>query len=114
MTSPVAGTYQVKRRRRRWVAPLPPRARAGLFADMATTGERLVKWNREFTPEPRSTGRCTMGMMQKWQAVYADQLEAGGRADDLDGRRRGWCKHPPRGPSLRERRLIPSPCGREG
>ncbi|AVL20555.1 MULTISPECIES: autoinducer-2 kinase [Enterobacter] len=48
-------------------------AGAGLFADMATTGERLVKWSREFTPNPQHRALYD-GMMQKWQAVYADQL----------------------------------------
>ena len=46
---------------------------AGLFADMASTGERLVKWSREFTPNPAHR-ELYDGMMQKWQAVYADQL----------------------------------------
>ena len=46
---------------------------AGLFADMASTGERLVKWSREFTPNPQHR-ELYDGMMQKWQAVYADQL----------------------------------------
>ncbi len=48
-------------------------AGAGLFADMASTGERLVKWSREFTPNPQHR-ELYDGMMQKWQAVYADQL----------------------------------------
>ena len=46
---------------------------AGLFDDMATTGERLVSWSREFTPNPAHR-ELYAGMMQKWQAVYADQL----------------------------------------
>jgi len=46
---------------------------AGLFTDMASTGERLVKWSREFTPNPAHR-ELYDGMMQKWQAVYADQL----------------------------------------
>ncbi len=48
-------------------------AGAGLFADMASTGERLVKWSHEFTPNPQHR-ELYDGMMQKWQAVYADQL----------------------------------------
>ncbi|MEP9287568.1 autoinducer-2 kinase, partial (plasmid) [Enterobacter hormaechei] len=42
-------------------------------AAMASTGERLVKWSREFTPNPAHR-ELYDGMMQKWQAVYADQL----------------------------------------
>ncbi|MCO0810630.1 hypothetical protein NF328_01125, partial [Enterobacter hormaechei] len=32
-----------------------------------------VKWSREFTPNPEHR-ELYDGMMQKWQAVYADQL----------------------------------------
>ncbi|MNT68048.1 Autoinducer 2 kinase LsrK [compost metagenome] len=46
---------------------------AGLYNDMAATGETLVKWSREFTPNPEHR-ELYDGMMQKWQAVYADQL----------------------------------------
>lgn len=46
---------------------------AGLYDDMAATGERLVKWSREFTPNPQHR-ELYDEMMQKWQAVYADQL----------------------------------------
>jgi autoinducer 2 (AI-2) kinase len=40
---------------------------------MASTGERLVSWQPRVRPI-RSTASCIDGMMQKWQAVYADQL----------------------------------------
>ncbi|MOA44605.1 Autoinducer 2 kinase LsrK [compost metagenome] len=40
---------------------------------MAATGEKLVRWSREFTPNPAHR-ELYDGMMQKWQAVYADQL----------------------------------------
>jgi autoinducer 2 (AI-2) kinase len=45
---------------------------AGLYNDMASTGERLVSWHREFTPirQHRELYRDD----EKWQAVYADQL----------------------------------------
>ena len=32
-----------------------------------------MKWSREFTPNPAHR-ELYDGMMQKWQAVYADQL----------------------------------------
>jgi len=48
-------------------------AGVGLYADMASAGEKLVSWQREFTPNPAHR-ELYDGMMQKWQAVYADQL----------------------------------------
>ena len=81
-------------------------AGAGLFADMATTGERLVKWSREFTPNPQHRALYD-GMMQKWQAVYADQLGLvdSGLTTSM-GKRRGWCEHPlTPALSLREREI---------
>ncbi|SQC22008.1 Autoinducer 2 (AI-2) kinase LsrK [Klebsiella pneumoniae] len=46
---------------------------AGLYDDMASTGERLVSWHREFTPNPQHR-ELYQEMMSKWQTVYADQL----------------------------------------
>ncbi len=46
---------------------------AGLYGDMASTGERLVSWHREFTPNPQHR-ELYQEMMSKWQTVYADQL----------------------------------------
>ncbi|WP_049095250.1 FGGY-family carbohydrate kinase, partial [Klebsiella oxytoca] len=46
---------------------------AGLYADMATTGERQVSWYREFTPNPAHR-ELYQEMMTKWQSVYAEQL----------------------------------------
>ncbi|XTZ38963.1 autoinducer-2 kinase [Salmonella enterica] len=46
---------------------------AGLYDDMAATGERLVNWSKEFTPNAEHRELYAV-MMQKWQAVYADQL----------------------------------------
>ncbi len=40
---------------------------------MASTGERLVSWHREFTPNPQHR-ELYQEMMSKWQTVYADQL----------------------------------------
>ncbi|CAI8780691.1 autoinducer-2 kinase [Kosakonia quasisacchari] len=46
---------------------------AGLYDDMATTGERLVRWSREFTPNPEHRELYDT-MMLKWQKIYAEQL----------------------------------------
>lgn len=46
---------------------------AGLYDDLAATGERLVQWSREFMPNPAHRDLYDQ-MMRKWQAVYADQL----------------------------------------
>ena len=46
---------------------------AGLYGDMAATGEKLVSWHRVFTPNPAHR-ELYQGMMEKWQSVYADQL----------------------------------------
>ncbi|PLM14329.1 autoinducer kinase, partial [Klebsiella pneumoniae] len=46
---------------------------AGLYDDMASTGERLVSSHREFTPNPQHR-ELYQEMMSKWQTVYADQL----------------------------------------
>ena len=46
---------------------------AGLYSDMAGTGEKLVSWHRVFTPNPAHR-ELYQGMMEKWQSVYADQL----------------------------------------
>lgn len=48
-------------------------AGVGLYSDMASAGEKLVSWQREFTPNPAHR-ELYDEMMQKWQAVYADQL----------------------------------------
>ena len=52
---------------------LLPALVAGLDIDMASTGERLVSWHREFTPNPQHR-ELYQEMMSKWQTVYADQL----------------------------------------
>lgn len=46
---------------------------AGLFDSLAGTGERLVQWQREFTPNPAHR-ELYDEMKRKWQKVYADQL----------------------------------------
>ncbi|HIH6603669.1 TPA: autoinducer-2 kinase, partial [Klebsiella michiganensis] len=46
---------------------------AGLYGDMAATGEKLVSWHREFTPNPAHR-ELYHEMMIKWQSVYAEQL----------------------------------------
>jgi autoinducer 2 (AI-2) kinase len=48
-------------------------AGAGLYADMASAGEKLVSWSRVFTPDRAHRGLYD-GMKDKWQKVYADQL----------------------------------------
>lgn len=48
-------------------------AGAGLYSDMAATGEKLVSWHREFTPNPAHR-ELYQEMMAKWQSVYAEQL----------------------------------------
>jgi autoinducer 2 (AI-2) kinase len=46
---------------------------AGLFNNLADAGERLVQWQREFTPN--LTHRALYDeMKRKWMKVYADQL----------------------------------------
>jgi autoinducer 2 (AI-2) kinase len=40
---------------------------------MAATGEKLVSWHREFTPNPAHR-ELYQEMMSKWQSVYAEQL----------------------------------------
>ena len=62
----------------RWSAKPPGlrhrrRNRRRLYGDMASTGERLVSWHREFTPNPQHR-ELYQEMMSKWQTVYADQL----------------------------------------
>ncbi|PLL44120.1 autoinducer-2 kinase, partial [Klebsiella michiganensis] len=46
---------------------------AGLYGDMAATGEKLVSWHREFTPN-QAHRELYHEMMIKWQSVYAEQL----------------------------------------
>lgn len=46
---------------------------AGIFDSLANTGERLVQWQREFTPNPVHR-ELYDEMKRKWQKVYADQL----------------------------------------
>ncbi|MBJ3816829.1 autoinducer-2 kinase [Shimwellia pseudoproteus] len=46
---------------------------AGLYDTMATTGETLVSWQRQFTPNPAHR-ELYQGMMEKWRSVYAGQL----------------------------------------
>ena len=48
-------------------------AGTGLYSDMAATGEKLVSWHREFTPNPAHR-ELYQEMMAKWQSVYAEQL----------------------------------------
>ena len=48
-------------------------AGAGLYGDMASAGEKLVSWHREFSPNPQHR-ELYQEMMSKWQSVYADQL----------------------------------------
>ena len=51
-------------------------AGAGLYGDMASAGEKLVRWHREFSPNPQHR-ELYQEMMSKWQSVYADQLGLG-------------------------------------
>ncbi|WP_314138921.1 autoinducer-2 kinase [Buttiauxella noackiae] len=46
---------------------------AGLFNNLAETGERLVQWQREFTPN-LAHRELYDEMKRKWLKVYADQL----------------------------------------
>lgn len=46
---------------------------AGLFADMATTGQRLVRWQSRFTPNPAHRELYDT-LRQRWQAIYRCQL----------------------------------------
>lgn len=45
----------------------------GLFEDMAGTGQRLVRWQREFTPNPAHR-ELYDSMQQRWRAIYQVQL----------------------------------------
>ncbi len=46
---------------------------AGLYDDMAATGERLVRWSQTYLPNPAHR-ELYDNMMLKWQKIYADQL----------------------------------------
>ncbi|MBJ3592535.1 autoinducer-2 kinase [Salmonella enterica subsp. enterica serovar Saintpaul] len=46
---------------------------AGIWSSMAETGEKLVRWEREHTPDMQNH-ELYMASRQKWQAVYQKQL----------------------------------------
>ncbi|WP_413740008.1 autoinducer-2 kinase [Sodalis sp. RH14] len=46
---------------------------AGIYPALAETGERLVRWEREYQPDMENHQRY-QEMKINWQAVYADQL----------------------------------------
>lgn len=46
---------------------------AGLYPSLAETGERLVRWEREYQPAPENHALYRQQTLT-WQAVYADQL----------------------------------------
>ncbi len=46
---------------------------AGLYESLAETGERLVRWEREYQPTPENHELYRQQTLT-WQAVYADQL----------------------------------------
>lgn len=45
----------------------------GIYADLASTGERLVRWEHEYHPNPENREIYNKAK-QDWQAIYADQL----------------------------------------
>jgi len=46
---------------------------AGLFSSLAESGEQLVQWEREYSPNPAHR-ELYDDMKQKWLKVYAGQL----------------------------------------
>ena len=59
-------------------------AGAGLFADMDSTGERLVKWSREFTPNPQHRGAVRRHDAKMAGSVRRPARAGGQRADHVD------------------------------
>ncbi|MGS8939599.1 autoinducer-2 kinase, partial [Salmonella enterica subsp. enterica serovar Infantis] len=44
----------------------------GVWPSLADTGEKLVRWDREHTPNPENVA-VSQQAREKWQAVYQDQ-----------------------------------------